>query len=73
MNANRSVDLTNLLTVLNNFGTTTRRRTQGNFDNTVSIDPTDLADVLNNSGATNPSASFAPRSRPQFGPGDGVM
>ena len=56
-NADGHVDLTDLSTVLNNFGTTTPAWTSGNFDNAPTIDLTDLSDVLNNFGATNPNAS----------------
>ena len=58
-NADGSVDLTDLSTVLNNFGSTTSAWTSGNFDGATTIDLTDLSDVLNNFGATNPNASFA--------------
>ena len=51
------VDLTDLSTVLNNFGSTTPAWTSGNFDNAATIDLTDLSDVLNNFGATNANAS----------------
>ena len=56
-NADGSVDLTDLSTVLNNFGSTTSAWTSGNFDGAATIDLTDLSDVLNNFGATNASAS----------------
>ncbi len=58
-NADGSVDLTDLSTILNNFGATTSAWTSGNFDNTPTIDLTDLSDVLNNFGLTNPNASLA--------------
>ncbi|HUO07992.1 MAG TPA: autotransporter-associated beta strand repeat-containing protein [Phycisphaerae bacterium] len=56
-NADGHVDLTDLSTVLNNFGTTTSAWTSGNFDNAATIDLTDLSAVLNNFGLTNPSAT----------------
>ena len=56
-NADGHVDLTDLSTVLNNFGSTTLAWTSGNFDGASTIDLTDLSDVLNNFGATNPNAS----------------
>ncbi len=55
-NIDGHVDLTDLSTILNNFGATTSNWTDGNFDNAPTIDLTDLSDVLNNFGATNPSA-----------------
>jgi hypothetical protein len=56
-NADGSVDLTDLSTILNNFGGTTSAWTSGNFDGAATIDLTDLSDVLNNFGASNPHAS----------------
>jgi hypothetical protein len=56
-NADGHVDLSDLSTVLNNFGSTTPAWTSGNFDNAPTIDLTDLSDVLNNFGLTNPNAS----------------
>ena len=56
-NADGHVDLSDLSTVLNNFGATTLAWTSGNFDGAATIDLTDLSDVLNNFGATNPDAS----------------
>ena len=56
-NADGHVDLTDLSTVLNNFGSTTNAWTSGNFDGSSTIDLTDLSDVLNNFGASNPNAS----------------
>ena len=56
-NADGSVDLTDLSTVLNNSGSTTSAWTSGNFDGAPTIDLTDLSDVLNNFGITNPNAS----------------
>ncbi len=65
-NADGSVDLTDLSTILNNFGGTTSAWTSGNFDGAPTIDLTDLSDVLNNFGASNPHASdVAPA--PAFG------
>ena len=59
-NADGHVDLTDLSTVLNNFGSATAAWTSGNFDGASAIDLTDLSDVLNNFGANNPNASDAP-------------
>ena len=56
-NADGHVDLTDLSTVLNNFGSTSSFWTSGNFDNAPTIDLTDLSDVLNNFGQTNPNAN----------------
>ena len=51
-NIDGHVDLTDLSTVLNNFGAATPAWTSGNFDNQPTIDLTDLSDVLNNFGAS---------------------
>ncbi len=51
-NADGTVDLSDLSTVLNNFGATASTWTSGNFDGQPTIDLTDLSDVLNNFGAT---------------------
>ncbi len=51
------VDLTDLSTVLNNFGSTSPAWTDGNFANGPTVDLTDLSDVLHNFGATNPNAN----------------
>ena len=59
-NIDGHVDLTDLSTVLNNFGANTSAWTSGNFDGGTAIDLTDLSAVLNNFGATNPNASDAP-------------
>ena len=56
-NADGKVDLTDLSTVLNNFGSTTTAWTSGNFDGSATIDLTDLSDVLNNFAASNPNPS----------------
>ncbi len=58
-NADGTVDLTDLSTILNNFGVATANWTDGNFDNAATIDLTDLSDVLNNFGMANTSASAA--------------
>ena len=58
-NVDGHVDLTDLSTVLNNFGSTTFAWTSGNFDGAATIDLTDLSDVLNNFGSTNPNPSAA--------------
>ncbi len=66
VNADGSVDLTDLSTVLNNFGATTLAWTSGNFDGAPTIDLTDLSDVLNNFGASNPNAGVsAPQPAPE--------
>ena len=56
-NADGTIDLTDLSTVLNNFGASTLAWTSGNFDGSPTINLTDLSDVLNNFGLTNPAAS----------------
>ena len=56
-NGDGHVDLTDLSTVLNGFGSTTALWSSGNFDGAATIDLTDLSAVLNNFGATPPSAS----------------
>ncbi len=56
-NADGTVDLTDLSTVLNNFGATTGAWTSGNFDGGATIDLTDLSDVLNDFGASDSSAA----------------
>ena len=56
-NLDGTVDLTDLSTVLNNFGAASPNWTDGNFDGTPTIDLTDLSNVLNNFGQSNPSAS----------------
>ena len=58
-NADGTVDLTDLSTILNNFGAITPSWTAGNFDNAPTIDLTDLSDVLNNFGQSGPSPSFS--------------
>jgi hypothetical protein len=62
---NGTVDLSDLSTVLNNFGQTTSAWTSGNFDAQPTIDLTDLSDVLNNFGTTYPSASIATTPIPE--------
>ncbi len=65
-NADGHVDLTDLSTVLNNFGSSTVAWTSGNFDGAATIDLTDLSDVLNNFGATNPNATIGtPTATPE--------
>ena len=56
-NADGHVDLSDLSTLLNSFGSTTPNWTAGNFDHAPTIDLTDLSDVLNNFGASNPKIS----------------
>ena len=71
-NIDGKVDLTDLSTVLNNFGKANLAWTSGNFDHTPTIDLTDLSDVLNNFGVTNanPNAlqSASPPPPPQNPP-----
>ncbi|MGN6370532.1 MAG: LamG-like jellyroll fold domain-containing protein [Phycisphaerae bacterium] len=50
VNRDGKVDLTDLSTVLNNFGNATPNWTSGNFDHAATIDLTDLSQVLNNFG-----------------------
>jgi autotransporter-associated beta strand protein len=57
-NADGHVDLTDLSTILNNFGTTTSAWSSGNFDGAATIDLTDLSDVLNNFGLTNANSGI---------------
>ena len=59
-NADGHVDLSDLSTVLNHFGSQTTAWTSGNFDGSSTIDLTDLSDVLNNFGATNLNANVSP-------------
>ncbi len=56
-NADGTIDLTDLSTVLNNFGAAILAWTSGNFDDAPTIDLTDLSDVLNNFGLSNPNPS----------------
>ena len=51
-NLDNQVDLSDLSTVLNNFGQPSLSWTAGNFDYAPTIDLTDLSDVLNNFGQT---------------------
>ncbi len=72
-NIDGTIDLTDLSTLLNNFGATTPAWTSGNFDNAPTIDLTDLSDVLNNFGAVNinpsPTSTLAaPSSVPEPAP-----
>ena len=55
-NIDGTVDLSDLSTILTNFGATSPNWTDGNFD-APTIDLTDLSDVLNNFGLTNPNPS----------------
>jgi len=56
-NMDGQVTLTDLATVLNNFGQATPNWTSGNFDGATTIDLTDLADVLNNFGRNVPQTA----------------
>jgi fibronectin-binding autotransporter adhesin len=56
-NADGTVDLNDLNTVLNHLGAITPAWTNGNFDHAPTIDLTDLNDVLNHLGLTNPNPS----------------
>ncbi len=53
-----TVDLTDLSTVLNNFGDVTQDWWIGNFDGSTTVDLTDLSAVLNNFGDVNPHPNF---------------
>ena len=65
-NADGHVDLSDLSTVLNNFGTTTTAWTSGNFDGASAINLTDLSAVLNNLPVNaNNAAAFAVLSAPE--------
>ena len=65
-NADNKVDLSDLSTVLNNFGQSTPNWSDGNFDNAPTVDLTDLSDVLNNFGQTTPTtAATAPATAPE--------
>ncbi len=62
-NGDGKVDLSDLNIVLNNLGTTSSLRSNGNFDGAATIDLTDLNDVLNNLGTsltTNISVGAVP-------------
>ncbi len=63
-NIDGHVDLTDLSTILNNFGASTPNWTSGNFDHATTIDLTDLSDVLNNFGATNPTPTSSSLATP---------
>jgi autotransporter-associated beta strand protein len=65
-NADGHVDLTDLSTVLNNFGTANSAWTSGNFDGQSTIDLTDLSAVLNNFGLSNlnPSGTSSSAAAP---------
>ncbi|MGN6371128.1 MAG: hypothetical protein ACTHN5_22970 [Phycisphaerae bacterium] len=62
-NGDGIVDLTDLSTVLNNFGKQSLLRADGNFDGAATIDLTDLSDVLNNFGQT-PDSLFGASATP---------
>ena len=51
-NIDGAVNLSDLSTLLNNFGAATNEWTSGKFDNATTIDLTDLSFVLNNFGLT---------------------
>lgn len=53
------VDLTDLSTVLNNFGSANSSWNAGNFDGAATIDLTDLSAVLNNFGTSIPANGVA--------------
>ena len=59
-NLDGNINLSDLSTILNDFGQTTPLWTSGNFDHASSIDLTDLSDVLNNFGASNPDPTSSP-------------
>jgi hypothetical protein len=56
-NADGTVNLTDLNTVLSHFGQSSPNWTDGNFDYAATINLTDLSYVLNNFGQTDPNAS----------------
>ncbi|HUO09697.1 MAG TPA: LamG-like jellyroll fold domain-containing protein [Phycisphaerae bacterium] len=58
-NQDGKIDLTDLSTVLNNFGAATSAWTSGNFDGSGTVDLTDLSFVLNNFGTSFPAAATA--------------
>ncbi|MGN6368115.1 MAG: beta strand repeat-containing protein [Phycisphaerae bacterium] len=59
-NLDNKVDLTDLSTLLNHFGTPTPLWSAGNFDHQSTIDLTDLSDLLNNFGATGAALPALP-------------
>ncbi len=65
-NIDGSVDLTDLSTLLNNFGAPLPDWSSGNFDGASTIDLTDLSDVLNNFGQSlpNPTVGIIPTPEP---------
>ncbi|MGN6367598.1 MAG: pentapeptide repeat-containing protein [Phycisphaerae bacterium] len=66
-NADGHVDLSDLVTVLKNFGEPTPNWTSGNFDGATTINLTDLSFILNNFGLTTPTASSQlPFANPQL-------
>ena len=56
-NGDGNVDLSDLSTVLNNFGAAASGWSSGNFDGAATVDLTDLSDVLNNFGSSSASAA----------------
>ncbi len=64
-NVDGHVDLSDLSTILNNFGAVTGEWTSGNFDGAATIDLTDLSDVLNNFGASNANAFQVAAAAPE--------
>jgi hypothetical protein len=63
-NLDNKVDLSDLSTVLNNFGQPSLSWTDGNFDYAPTIDLTDLSDVLNHFGQTLTSPTLDPSLTP---------
>ncbi|MGN6367450.1 MAG: hypothetical protein ACTHN5_04235 [Phycisphaerae bacterium] len=59
-NLDNQVDLSDLSTVLNNFGQASLSWTHGNFDYAPTIDLTDLSDVLNHFGQSLTTPTLAP-------------
>jgi autotransporter-associated beta strand protein len=75
-NADGTVDLNDLTTVLNNLGSPTPNWTSGNFDHAPTIDLTDLNDVLNNFGQSFSSPTLAaspPPAQPTPEPTTGLL
>jgi hypothetical protein len=58
VNGDDRVDLTDLAIVLNNFGSTTSLRSNGNLDALATVDMADLSAVLNNFGNRAPTGTI---------------
>jgi hypothetical protein len=64
-NVDGQVDMSDLSTVLSNFGQPAANWMAGNFDGGGTVDLTDLADVLNNFGRTVAMATAVPSAAPE--------